>query len=93
MTFRAWIAVSVTWIVSLITVGLAAQGQADPPLQPGLQPPTVTVSVISGSDIGFRVASWDRDVPVGEWVVRSRETGNQWVAPIVSPRVRPATLR
>jgi hypothetical protein len=93
MIFRTWIVVSVMWIVSLITVGLAAQRQAAPPVQPGLQPPTVTVSVISGNDIGFRVASWDRDVPVGEWVVRSPETGNQWVAPIVSQRVRPATLR
>ncbi len=51
------------------------------PLLPGLQGLPGFANVISGSDIGFRVDYWEGDTPVGRWVVRSPQTGNQWVEP------------
>jgi hypothetical protein len=87
MTFSKWVAVAVTWVVSLVVVAWA-QG---PGGRPGSDEPTVVVSVIEGDDIGFRVESWNDNVPVGRWVVRSPVSGGRWVEPISAISVRPAT--
>jgi hypothetical protein len=49
-----------------------------PPLipPPGFEGPNSTV--VSGSDVGFRIDAWDGDTPLGRWVIRSN---GRWVEP------------
>ena len=56
--------------------GVHAQVQVPPPLAPGPRP-----TVLSGSDVGFRVDRWKGDLPVGRWVVR---VDGRWIEPEAS---------
>jgi hypothetical protein len=89
MTFRASVGLAVMWILSLFVVATWAQSRTGQ--QPGLgdDPATVVLSVISGEDIGFRVESWNGNVPEGRWVVRSPLSNGRWVEPVAAPAVRP----
>jgi hypothetical protein len=65
MRFCTYIVVVVLWLVSLVAVGVLAQGQQPQPM------------VISGNDIGFRPDPVQRGKRVvGAWVVR---INGQWV--------------
>ena len=89
MTLKNWISVALIWVVSLFGVGAWAQNRAGQ--QPGLDNDraTVVVSVLSGQDIGFRVESWNGNVPEGRWVVRSPQSNGRWVEPIAISAVQP----
>ena len=65
MRFRTYIVLVVLWLVSLVAVGVLAQGHPPQPM------------VISGNDIGFRPDPVQRGKRVlGTWVVR---INGQWV--------------
>ena len=65
MRFRTYIVLVVLWLVSLVAVGVLAQGQQPQPM------------VISGNDIGFRPDAVQRGKRVvGTWVIR---INGQWV--------------
>jgi hypothetical protein len=80
MSFRKWMGIVVVWVASLVAAGVWAHAQA-PAVQP--QPPTI----ITGSDVGFRIDSWSGNTPVGKWVVRS-PAGGQWVEPKVQNSIQ-----
>jgi hypothetical protein len=73
MKFRAYVVlVVVLWLVSLVVVGVLAQGQQPQPM------------VISGNDIGFRPDAVQRGKRVmGTWVVR---INGQWLETQSAPR-------
>jgi hypothetical protein len=91
MSLRKWICAGLVWAVSLVAAGAWAHAQViiqrpdivqNPPAPPPPPPPPPTVgSVLSGSNIGFRVMGFKAGKPVGVWVVRF---GPTWVEPEVS---------
>jgi hypothetical protein len=87
MTFKNSFRLALIWLLSLFAVGAWAQGRRGQ--QPGLDNVTVIVSVISGDDIGFRVESWNGNVPEGRWVVRSPMSNGRWVEPLSSVGAQP----
>ncbi len=84
----------VVWVVSMLAAGMWAYAQAPlPPAVPRLpqsgspgEPPTV----ISGSDLGFRVENRRGNVVVGRFVVR---VNGQWLDIQESPIVKRLTER
>jgi hypothetical protein len=80
MTLRARIGLVVVWIASLVLVGVMGNPQA--PIAPKVVPlPTPTV--VSGSDLGFRIDGLRGNAPVGRFVIRRDATG-PWVEPELS---------
>jgi hypothetical protein len=69
MTARKRLTLILLWALSLIIVGVFAYAQA--PTQRGTTP-----TVLSGSDIGFRVERPGRDAVAGTFVVR---INGEWV--------------
>ena len=80
---RKWIAI---WLASLITVaGLSSaliRAQARIPPFPQAPPPAAEVTILSGSDIGFRVEGNKDGNAVGTLMVRINGT---WVKAMFSP--------
>jgi hypothetical protein len=68
---RKQITLIVVWALSLIIVGAFAHAQT--PAQRGTTPPP---TIISGSDLGFRVARQSGDHVTGTFVVR---INGEWV--------------
>jgi len=72
--------------VILVGGGFWAQAQVQaPPNSPRIPPVTPPPgfagpdsTVVSGSDVGFRIDAWDGDTPVGRWVIRK---DGRWVEP------------
>jgi hypothetical protein len=73
MTQRCWPVVSLVLALALGAVVLAQPSTPMPPPDP---------SVLTGSDIGFRVVYFDGRKPVGTLVVR---VNGQWVEPKTPP--------
>ena len=88
MTLKKVISVAVI-SVGLLAVVAWAQNRAGQP--PGLDNDrlTVVVSVISGQDVGFRVETWNGNIPEGRWVVRGPQSNGRWVEPVVIGGVQP----
>jgi hypothetical protein len=73
MSRRAWFGLGIGWVLSLAAIGILVHaqdrraGQAPVPSWPA------TPFVVTGNDIGFRVAGF-RDggpnTPIGNWVIR-----------------------
>jgi hypothetical protein len=72
MSLRNRFVLVVLWAASIVGAGAWAQAQAPAAPPAPAQPPTV----ISGSDLGFRVDSRKGNTPVGTLVVR---VNGQWV--------------
>jgi hypothetical protein len=69
---------AILWAISLVAVSVissSAQGQRGRP-EPGLQMLTVAPTVVSGSDVGFRIERTQDGIPVGRLVVR---VDGRWV--------------
>ena len=78
---RHW-KLAIIWALSLVTVGAissAAQGRL--PLTP-----TQTPTVISGSDIGFRIERTQDGIQIGRVVVRVNGVWVDTAAPIAAAR-------
>ncbi len=89
---RKWCAVGVVSAVTLIGGGIWARAQVQLPSHPRPLPnePRRPDAVINGAEVGFRVDSWEGDIPVGRWVVRSE---GKWVEPRTMGGVRRLTSR
>jgi hypothetical protein len=80
-TARVW-KLTLAWMLSLVAVGALASvltsAQARPPLVLGLPSAEITegTTILSGSDIGFRVERTQDGVPIGTLVVR---VDGRWV--------------
>ena len=72
MSFSSRIILIVVWVVSLVAAGVMTHAQA--PSQPPLRAQAPTV--LSGSDVGFRVDGRKGSAAVGVLVVR---INGQWV--------------
>ena len=72
----ATLALATLLLAALMAVGGGLLAQAPLPLTPA---PSQTV--LSGSDVGFRVDRWKGNVPIGRWVVR---VDGRWVEPEAS---------
>jgi hypothetical protein len=72
MTLRNRIGLCALWAASVVVTGAWAQTPAPLPPAPLAQAPTI----LSGSDLGFRVDRRNGSVPVGALVVRMN---GQWV--------------
>jgi hypothetical protein len=86
---RAW-KLALAWTLSLVAVGTVASvltaAQASPPPTLGLRWVEITegTTIVSGSDIGFRIERTLDGVPVGTLVVRVE---GRWVEAGTSVRV------
>ena len=69
---RIYLVIVVLWVASLVSVGLAAQGQAQALEYRRLPEP----KVMSGADVGFRVDGMYGDIPAGVIVLR---VNDRWV--------------
>ena len=76
MTQRFWPALCVLLGLALTAVAVAQPSRPVPPSDP---------SVLTGSDIGFRIDHFDGSKPVGTLVVR---VNGQWVEPKTAPSMR-----
>lgn len=83
-TFRLFVVIIILGAMFAAGRWTHAQAPAPPPAQS--QAPTV----ISGSDIGFRVDKQKGNTPVGTLVVRIK---GQWVEPEFAMGIRPLTGR
>ena len=73
----------------LVVAFVAARSSAQVPIPPAVVP-VPTPTVISGSDIGFRIEGLrGRTTPVGRLVIR---INGQWVEPELSEAVQPRRL-
>ena len=76
---RYW-KLAAVWALSLIVVGsMSSSAQVRPGFQSLLELPTI----LSGSDVGFRIERTRDGIPVGTIVVR---VDGRWVAAESSPR-------
>jgi hypothetical protein len=86
---RAW-KLALAWTLSLVTVGALASvltsAQAGVPQSLGLPIPEITegTTILSGSDIGFRVERMQGGIPIGTLVVR---VDGRWVEAGTSVRL------
>ena len=70
---------AILWALSLVAVSVLssfAQAQRGQPQQPGFPLLTVAPTVVSGSDVGFRIERTQDGLPVGRIVVR---VDGRWV--------------
>lgn len=88
MSLRNRIGLVALWAASIVGAGAWARAQAQAPAgqPPSLQAPTV----ISGSDLGFRIDSRKGDTPVGTLVVR---VNGQWIEVDFAMAVKRLTAR
>ena len=71
---RYW-KIVILWALSLVVVSaLSSSAQAQRGGRPG--PPTESPTVVSGSDVGFRIERTQDGIPVGKLVVR---VDGRWV--------------
>lgn len=83
MKMRTIVAVALAWAVSLVSVGLWAQGTVRPPGAP-VGPGSV---VLSGSDVGIRLDGHSGATPHGTIVVKQN---GQWVEIMLTAKARGA---
>lgn len=77
MTFRTGINLIVLTVFLVVAAVWASAQVSRPPSETGLKPmDLVAPTVISGSDLGFRIESNQDNVPVGRLVVR---ISGRWV--------------
>ena len=73
---RYW-KIAILWALSLVVVSaLSSSAQAQRGVRPGSNLPTESPTVVSGSDIGFRIERTQDGIPVGRLVVR---VDGRWV--------------
>jgi hypothetical protein len=78
---RYW-KVAILWALSLVVVSaLSSSAQTQRAERPGSSLPTVSPTVVSGSDVGFRIERTQDGIPVGKVVVR---VDGRWVDTAVS---------
>ena len=77
MSKRAWSAVIVVWLISLVVTAAIAQSSETTPKKG---------TVLSAPDIGFRIDSYDGAKLVGALVVR---VDGRWIEPKSDVRPRP----
>ena len=82
---RKRIALVLVWALSLIIVGAFAHAQT--PAQRGTTP---TPTIISGGDLGFRVARQSGDHVMGTFVVR---INGEWVVAEPAPGAKALSLK
>ncbi len=88
------VVIATAWAVSLLGVGLWAQGQDAPsiqvaPVAPAITPTPGSAGIITGEDIGFRLAPGRTDAQgrvAGHFVVR---IDGQWHEIASAPRMVP----
>jgi hypothetical protein len=89
---RIW-KLALAWMLSLVAVAAIASAltsaQAGPPPALGLPVPEITegTTIVSGSDIGFRIERTRDGVPIGTLVVR---IDGRWVEAGTAVRLAPA---
>ena len=72
---RHW-KLAILWALSLVVVGVASSSAQPPRGRPGVNLLTVSPSVVSGSDIGFRLERTQDGIAVGRIVIR---VDGRWV--------------
>ena len=92
---RKSIAVGIIWVITLVATGLWVHAQSAPRVIPSPRSSPNSdndiPTIISGSDIGFRLDSWNKDgTPVGRLVVHQE---GKWLEVTLSGRIRPLATK
>ena len=77
---RHW-KLAILWALSLVAVGAISSSAQAPRGNPRFNLLTETPTVVSGSDVGFRVERTQNGIPVGRVVVRVNGTWVDTAAP------------
>lgn len=88
MTLRKRFVVIAVWVISMFAAGLWGHAQAPLP-QPRSAPSPLQPTVISGTDLGFRVDARKGNTPIGRFVVR---IDGRWVEIEESATIRRLTV-